>query len=168
MDQVMDFIDVYWGVSILGGLTVGTLINTVWISVKNYFSTKTNNVLVTAAIAAVDSALKKKDEETYAKAELILQNEYLQRGQVLLFKYINYLTVASKLDGAQKIELVQEAQALQIEFQGRFEGLATVISEGLVEAALEIISGNQEVAVSILDEAINSAGSLLDNYTEEE
>lgn len=168
MDQVIEFIEMYWGVTLFGGVTVGAVVMNIWLIIKMYFQNRTSNATQAAGIAAIDAVLKKQDEALYEKAELQLQNDFYQKTTALLFKYINYLTVASKLGGTEKIELVQEAQALQLEYKEQLTGLAEAVAAEAKEQVVEILDNNKGAAISILDSAIAGAGSLLEKYTTKE
>jgi hypothetical protein len=167
MEQIIEFMDAYWGVTVFGTVTVGTLITFSVLMARMIIKEKSNNVLVNLLMDKVADALKAKDSETYEKAQVVAENEYLQKSMALTFKYLNYLTVASKLDGAQKIELVEDAKALQDGYALKLVEIAAGVFEAEGDI-IEKLEANKNPIIEIIEDATEVAASLLDKYTVKE
>jgi uncharacterized protein YciW len=168
MEQVIQFMEVYWGVTLFGGITVGTLITFSVLMARQLIRERTKNVAINSLMDTVANALKAKDEVSYEKAQVIAENQYLKNAMALTFKYMNYLTVASRLEGAQKIELVEEAQALQKDYEAQLKEIAENVYEETKEDIKETLAEKGNPVMNVLVNATEAATSLLDKYSKEE
>lgn len=166
--EILSILETYWGFTLFGGVSVGLVVMNVWFLVKQYFTGRNNNVLLDTALSTIDQVLKRNHQEEYAKAELLLEQEYHKKVTALVFKYLNFLTVSSKLPADKKVELIEESQGIQVAFQQDMEQLLNAIKEDAVEKVQEIVSEHKATVTTLLDQTLASTTSLLDKYTAKE
>ena len=165
MEQLINFMEQYWGVTVVGGITVGTIFTFIIVQVRFMLKDKKKNVIITTLLTAAENVIGVNHQDELEKQKLIAHNEYMQKSQALLFKYIQYLTIASKLP-------IEEKQALQAETFGLvadYKDVVATFAQGAVaEIAADLIAGEKIEAADILEIAAEGAKSLLDKYTEKE
>ena len=162
MEQVIQFLEEYWGVSIAGGVTVGTLVTFIVVQVKailqsNLLRTQSNTQLNTSSaivkeIAEKYSALEQRHKELEAK------DRYLEQVNVATFKALSYIVIASKLP-------IEDKLALQDEFT-KLTAIKHTISEGVagVVAELPKVEVNQQAVAQTVETVVKAAGDLLSKY----
>jgi hypothetical protein len=162
MEQVIQFLEEYWGVSIAGGVTVGTLVTFIVVQVKailqsNLLRTQSNTQLTNSSelvkeIAQKYSALEQRHRELEAK------DRYLEQVNVATFKALSYIVIASKLPIEDKISLQEEFSKLSLVKPTISEGGAGIVPE------LPKVEVNQEAIVQTVDTVVKAAGDLLSKY----
>jgi hypothetical protein len=162
MEQVIQFLEEYWGVSIAGGVTVGTLVTFIVVQVKailqsNLLRTQSNTQLTNSTelvkeIAAKYSSLEQRHKELEAK------DRYLEQVNVATFKALSYIVIASKLPIEDKIALQEEFSKLSLVKPTISEGVAGIVPE------LPKVETNQEAIVQTVDTVVKAAGDLLSKY----
>lgn len=171
MEQVIEFLEKYWGVTLVGGTSVGTIITFIVIQIKTFAKDRAKNATINSLMDTVSNVVetfnKKTDTNEEEQAKLLAENEYLKKSQALTFKYLSYLTVASKLPIEEKLKLQEETQALQTDYKNKLTEIAEGVIKEVKEDIKEVIEEKKDEVVNILEEAVVQSGSLLDKYTKE-
>lgn len=132
IEQIIAFLEEYWGYSIVGGVTLGTIITFIVTQIKSLISSstfkKTIKNLTGELKTQYDEALKlldvikEKDVEkqalynelSKARKEQQEANEYYNKVQAAQFKAFSYIIMASKLTEGDKLELLEEFEKLKL------------------------------------------------------
>jgi hypothetical protein len=157
MEQVIQFLEEYWGVSIAGGVTVGTLLTFIVVQVKailqsNLLRTQSTSQLSSSAqlvkdIAQKYSALESRHQELEAK------DKYLELVNLATFKALSFIVIASKLP-------IEDKLALQAEFEKLKQPIASVVVKEEVKTEQPLVIN--EVVTNVVE----AAADLLSKYTE--
>jgi len=162
MEQVIQFLEEYWGVSIAGGVTVGTLLTFIVVQVKSILqfnalrmqstSQLSNSNQLVKDIAQKYTALESRHQELEAK------DRYLEQVNLATFKALSYIVIASKLPIEDKLSLQEEFNKLMT--------VKPVVSEGSagVTPALPKPVVSQEVVTQTVETVVKAAGDLLSKY----
>lgn len=190
IDQIIDFLEQYWGYSIVGGVTVGTIITFIITQIKSLVSSSTfkkltNNVVgslkeqYNEAIKLLD-VLKEKEAEKSALYDELMKvrneqqkaNEYYNQVQAAQFKAFSYIIMASKLTEGDKLELLAEFEKLKLPETPVVE--EPVVEENDFDKQLEIAEAQQEVVkeqvvavAEAIEATVEKAKTLFDKYTKE-
>ena len=164
MEQVIQFLEEYWGVSIAGGVTVGTLVTFIVVQIKailqsNLLRTQSTSQLSNSAqlvkdIAQKYSALEKRHQELEAK------DRYLEQVNLATFKALSYIVIASKLPIEDKLSLQEEFNKLATVKPIVSEGTAGIVFE---EPKSEVL---QQAVTQTVESVVKAASDLLSKYTE--
>ena len=162
MEQVIQFLEEYWGVSIAGGVTVGTLVTFIVVQVKailqsNLLRTQSNTQLNTSSAIVKDIAQKYSALEQRHK-ELEAKDRYLEQVNMATFKALSYIVVASKLPIEDKLSLQEDFNKLMAVKPAVSEGTAGVVPEA---PKAEV---TQEVVAQTVETVVKAAGDLLSKY----
>jgi hypothetical protein len=162
MEQVIQFLEEYWGVSIAGGVTVGTLLTFIVVQVKsilqfNLVRTQSTNQLSNSTQLVKDIAQKYTALESRHQ-ELEAKDRYLEQVNLATFKALSYIVIASKLPIEDKLSLQEEFTKLMT--------VKPVVSEGSagVTPALPKPIVSQEVVTQTVETVVKAAGDLLSKY----
>lgn len=162
MEQVIQFLEEYWGVSIAGGVTVGTLVTFIVVQVKailqsNLLRTQSTNQLTNSSALVKEIAEKYKALETRHQ-ELEAKDRYLEQVNLATFKALSYIVIASKLPIEDKLSLQQEFTKLM--------EIKTVISEGTAGVVPELpkVEVDQQAIANTVETVVKAAGDLLSKY----
>jgi uncharacterized membrane protein YgaE (UPF0421/DUF939 family) len=191
MEQIIKFLEEFWGVTIVGGLSVGTLITFVVVQIKSLIKDKHKNTNIdkvlnkteelcdelntreakrTEEIEALTAKVEVKQKEIEVKQKEIADREaYFEQVQAAIFKAISYLIVSSKLPTEDKI-------AIQTEFTNLLNNKKVEYQEILKDELADVQAATQaiveEVKTTIIPDAketvanvVNTTKSLLDKYT---
>jgi integrase len=172
MEQVIEFIEQYWGVTVAGGVTLGSIISFVIVQIKYILQAKTKDVEIQGLIQSVKSSVNlSKDikDETHKELEAILQgkqivleeNKYLKDTQAVMFKAISYLVIASKLPIEEKLALQEDFVRLK-ERNINIEQIHT--KEPVVPVVPEVVEKEEESIFDNVKEVVEKTKSLLDKY----
>ena len=109
MEQILNFFEQYWGYTLFGGITIGSLVMFAITAIKMFLALKKSkaetdeqNLTIKSLVATIES----KDKEQRAKElELEQQALYFQKIQAATFKSLSYLIMASKLSTEDKLAL---------------------------------------------------------------
>lgn len=190
IDQIIDFLEQYWGYSIVGGVTVGTIITFIITQIKSLVSSSTfkrltNNVVgslkeqYNEAIKLLD-VLKEKEAEKSALYDELMKvrneqqkaNEYYNQVQAAQFKAFSYIIMASKLTEGDKLELLAEFEKLKLPETPVVK--EPVVEENEFDKQLEIAEAQQEVVkeqvvavAEAIEATVEKAKTLFDKYTKE-
>jgi hypothetical protein len=162
MEQVIQFLEEYWGVSIAGGVTVGTLVTFIVVQVKailqsNLLRTQSSNQLSSSSALVKDIAQKYSALEQRHK-ELEAKDRYLEQVNMATFKALSYIVIASKLPIEDKLSLQEDFNKLM--------AVKPVVSEGTAGVVPETTKAEvtQEVVAQTVQTVVQAAGDLLSKY----
>lgn len=146
MDNLIEFLSKYWGYTIIGTVSVGTVVANVWAIIKMYIQLKRKTV--------EHSRTVQKYEDLQDKYNVQLQrNQYMDNVIATTFKAISYITMASKLSTDDKL-------ALQEDFSKLLNTTKAKISP-VVKAVTETVT---ETVVDIVEDTITQTDGLLTKY----
>ena len=162
MEQVIQFLEEYWGVSIAGGVTVGTLVTFIVVQIKailqsNLLRTQSSNQLSSSSALVKDIAQKYSALEQRHK-ELEAKDRYLEQVNMATFKALSYIVIASKLPIEDKLSLQEDFNKLMAVKPAVSEGTAGVVPE---TTKTEV---TQEVVAQTVQTVVQAAGDLLSKY----
>lgn len=162
MEQVIQFLEEYWGVSIAGGVTVGTLLTFIIVQVRSILQFNALRLQNTSQ-AANSSQLVKDIAQKYNALEarhqaLEAKDHYLEQVNVATFKALSYIVIASKLPIEDKLSLQEEFNKLMLVKPVVSEGSAGIVPE---QPKVEV---NQEAVAQTVETVVKAAGDLLSKY----
>lgn len=179
MEQIINFLEEYWGYTLVGGVSIGTLITFTITQIKTILKDKVKNKHIDTVVNTADNLctelnareerrdaeMKKLTEKVTAQQEEIAKKEeYFEQVQAVTFQAISYLVIASKLPTEDKI-------ALQEKFTTILNNKAVEYKEVLKD---EVVALKNEVVDKVIPDAkdtvtttISETKSLLDKYTKE-
>lgn len=161
MEGLIKFLEENWGVTIVGGVTIGSLIMFGISAIKMFLRDKIKNREVNAIVSdvltrtenAVMSITDRYNKTEKENQRLRAENEYLQRVVTSTFKAISYLTMASKLPTEEKIVL-----------QSEFTALMTPLKDRVEEAVVEVVEETKQDVTEVVKDVVEKAGNILDKY----
>lgn len=161
MEGLIKFLEENWGVTIVGGVTIGSLIMFGISAIKMFLRDKIKNREVNAIVSdvltrtenAVISITDRYNKTEKENQRLHAENEYLQRVVASTFKAISYLTMASKLPTEEKIVL-----------QSEFTALMTPLKDHVEEAVVEVVEETKQDVTEVIKDVVEKAGNILDKY----
>lgn len=166
MEGLINFLEENWGVTIVGGVTVGSLImfsiSAIKMFLRDKIRTREVNAVVSDVLTKAESAVVSVTDR-YNKTEkenrrLRAENEYLQRVVASTFKAISYLTMASKLPTEEKIVLQSEFTALMTPLKEQ------IVKDRVEEVVEEVVEETKQDVTEVVKEVVEKAGNLLDKY----
>lgn len=166
MEGLINFLEENWGVTIVGGVTVGSLIMFSISAIKMFLRDKIRNKEVNAVVSdvltkaesAVISVTDRYNKTEKENRRLRAENEYLQRVVTSTFKAISYLTMASKLPTEEKIVLQSEFTALMTPLKEQ------TVKDHVEEVVEEVVEETKQDVTEVVKEVVEKAGSILDKY----
>ena len=191
MEPILEFFEQYWGYTLFGGVTVGTLIAFVVTAVKFIMSNlklkdsngelvEGNKLLqgnINTLLAKLSEQANKLEESKQALqnsiAEKAKQNEYFNKVQATTFEALSYLLMASKLPAEDKASLMKKFNTLTntselqvIEASGKAEEKITdaLGQVNNISNKLDETKEKVETAVSTVATSVEKAQSLFDKY----
>lgn len=161
MEGLIKILEENWGVTIVGGVTIGSLIMFGISAIKMFLRDKIKNREVNAIVSdvltrtenAVMSITDRYNKTEKENQRLHAENEYLQRVVASTFKAISYLTMASKLPTEEKIVL-----------QSEFTALMTPLKDRVEEAVVEVVEETKQDVTEVVKDVVEKAGNILDKY----
>jgi hypothetical protein len=162
MEQVIQFLEEYWGVSIAGGVTVGTLVTFIVVQIKailqsNLLRTQSSNQLSSSS-ALVKNIAEKYESLEQRHKELEAKDRYLEQVNMATFKALSYIVIASKLPIEDKLSLQEDFNKLMAVKPTVSEGTAGVVPEA---PKAEV---TQEAVAQTVQTVVQAAGDLLSKY----
>lgn len=157
MEQIIQFLEEYWGVSIAGGVTVGTMITFIIVQVKSILLNNAKNAEVTQVIKTFNALTEKHSKLEQRYIALEQKHQYLEQVNLATFKALSFIVVASKLPSEDKIAL-----------QSEFAKLTTVAPKVIQEQPLEKlpVPETKDVVAETVQTVVQAASSLLTKYIE--
>ena len=179
MDIIINFLEQYWGLTLFGGVSVGTIVTFTITQIKVILKDKVKSKNLDTAVTTVDKLCSELDARTKAleeknnqlsteltkkNEEMIAKEQYFEKVQAATFQAISYLVIASKLPTEDKI-------ALQEKFTSVINDKAVQYKEMLTDevAAIKSEVTNNIIpdATATITETVEETRSLLDKYTKE-
>ena len=179
MESIINFLEQYWGYTLVGGVSLGTIITFTITQIKALIKDKVNGAKLEGASSKLEEAtntLIERDaafakERSDLETQLVKQQqeaqelaEYFEKVQAATFQAISYLVIASKLPTEDKVTLQEKFTEL----------LTTKVSEYHETLKDELSALQQEVNDKVLPDAIETVKttveetkSLLDRYKKE-
>lgn len=179
MEPIMNFLEQYWGYTLFGSLTLGTIITFVVTQIVSILKGKTKDKNLNTLLTALDDACAKLNEaqELCEQQEMKYQaqvqqhaasEKYLQEVISTMFKSISYLIIASRLPNEDKIELQSKFIELTNGKLEQYKEVVKDITENYLRPAVTEVK--EEIAddvIATLQSAVKNTASLLDKYTKE-
>ena len=167
MEWLINFMQQYWGVSVVGGVTVGGIITFAIVQIKYYRKDAKKNALIDTAVAAVEKSIAVNHASDLEKAQLQAENIYLKKTMTLLFKSTSFLISASKIPTEDKLVLEADFIELKDESIVLAKTLAIDVVEDIVEGGVQkAIDENATpiivAAVAVADKVVNLIGKYTD------
>lgn len=179
MEAIINFLEQYWGYTIFGGLSLGTISTFIITNIKTLIQNKAKNINIDNVVNKANELcieLTGKNAEQAAqitKLETLVRkqnqdmaerNEYFEKIQTATFQAISYLTIASKLPTEDKIALQQKfASIVQNKAVEYKEVLKDEVQAVKTEVETKVIPDAKET----IENTIEETKSLLDKYTKE-
>lgn len=173
MEQIIKFLEEYWGVAIFGAGGFGTLVTFTVAQIKALIQNKLRNnkqdALITDNKELRDELVTRDDARTaeYNKTQedykQLLQQyannqEYFEKVISVLFKAISHLILASKLPNEDKIAIMQQFESVSKQKIKEYtDKIEPIIKEEIVPDVKEIV-----------EQSVEQAKTLLDKYMQEE
>ena len=154
MEQIIQFLEEYWGVSIAGGITFGTIITFIVVQVKALLMNSLKNTQIGDVLFQTNQVVNTFQQLEQRHKVLEAQVKYSEQVNLATFKAIAYVVMASKLPIEEKLALQKE-----------FEKLKPVVSEGSAGVVPQV---KVEVTPQAVETVVKAAGDLISKYTKAE
>lgn len=173
MEGLISFLEQYWGYTLFGGFSIGSVITFTIAFVKVFKQNKGKNASFETVLNAVTdkyNMLTKQYEDIKVERDaLAARDKYNAEVQATTFKAISYLAMASKLPLEEKIIL-----------QADFNKLATITKQVVVtevkdivndtvnklkDIPVEVVAEHKETVADIVKNTVAQTNSLLNKYT---
>lgn len=165
MEQLIQFLEKYWGVTIVGGMTFGTIITFIVVQIKTFISDKLKNAEIDRLTTLVGDMIQQAKVSDQERTALEARNSYLERVQTVTFKAISYIVVASKLPTEDKLALQADFTKLAEDGAKLMEQVAatptTPTAKEFVESVVEEV---QEAIPEVIQEVATGTANLLSKY----
>ena len=184
MDAIINFLEQYWGYTLIGGASFGSIITFVIVQIKLIIKDKCKNkdidkVVNTSQTLCAEMQSNKSDQDK--KIDTLLtqlskqqqtieeRNEYFEKVQSAIFQALSYLAIASKLPTEDKIALQQKFASIlttkSTEYKQVLAGEVQTLKETLVSAKDDVENTIIPDAKKTIESTIEETKSLLDKYT---
>lgn len=160
MDKIISFLETYWGYTLVGTVTLGTVVANMGTLLKMYFQNKRKNKEYDTVVDKHNAIAEKyKDLEVKYK-EQVQRNEYMDRVVVTVFKAISYITMASKLPTEDKIVLQEDFTKLGASVKANIVSKVKENTGAVVESVIETVDD----VVDIVKDTVSQTDGLLTKY----
>lgn len=173
MEQIIRFLEEYWGVALFGAGGFGTLVTFTVTQIKaliqNKLRNKKQDALITDnnelrnELVTRDDARTAEYDKTQADYKQLLQQyannqEYFERVISVLFKALSHLILASKLPNEDKIAIMQQFETVSKQKIKEYtDKIEPIVKEEIIPDVKEIV-----------EQSVEQAKTLLDKYMQEE
>ena len=179
MEPIMNFLEQYWGYTLFGGLTLGTIITFVVTQIVSILKGRIKDKNLDTLLTSLDDACAKLNEAQTLREQQEMKyqaqvqqhaasEKYLQEVISTMFKSISYLIIASRLPNEDKIELQSKFIELTNGKLEQYKEVVKDITENYLRPAVTEVK--EEIAddvIATLQSAVKNTASLLDKYTKE-
>jgi hypothetical protein len=169
MEAIMNFLEAYWGYSLIGGVTIGTVVSGIYLNLKSLGVIKAGDTKTGKIVEQFEDKLniitEKYSQSEEDKQALILENDYLKKVIATTFKAVSYITLASKLPPDDKLALEADFTRLGDEAKATSLAVAKLTGTQFLDAAKTITKQNTESVLDIVATAVTQGKSILDKYT---
>lgn len=165
MEGLMEFLEQYWGLSIMGGVSLGTIVTFVIVQINLLRKDKKKNVVVDSLLKDATKLVDTINATNKENAALQEENNLMRQTQAVTFKAISYLVVASKLPNEEKIALQKDFNDLATVSK---QVAANTVKKVVVDAkatATDFVEEHTPEVTDVLKGAVNTASTLLKKYT---
>lgn len=154
--DIIGLLEQYWGVTIIGGFTVGMLITLIWCIIKyvpkilkSFKKTESIGNTMEKIVDRVDTSMSEQSKQLIELEQArIKDNQHYQKVVDVMFKTLTYLAMSSKLDNDDKIKLVEAMKDINKEVDQPIKVEEPVVEQVKEEVKEEPI---EELAETILD-----------------
>jgi hypothetical protein len=160
MDKIISFLETYWGYTLIGTVTLGTVVANIGTLLKMYFQNKLKNKAYDAVVDKHNVIAEKYKDLEVKYNEQVQRNEYMNRVIATVFKAISYITMASKLPTEDKIALQED-----------FTKLGKAVKENIVSkvkentgAVIESVIETVDDVADIVKDTVSQTDGLLTKY----
>jgi hypothetical protein len=173
MEAIIEFMQQYWGISVLGTTTVGAIITFIVTTLMSFSRDKKKNgtiEMLLAEIAKISTAAEAKvnaaaDKLTTAEQQLVVLGDRNKKNEMVtatIFETLSYIVVASKLPIEDKTALLAKyaelAKATAVE-------VVVAAAPSLLAAPGAVVAAPTVSPMEIIQKAVGTAASLLEKYT---
>jgi len=161
MDTIIQFLEKYWGYTLVGGMSLGTLVTFAWVQIKVLLGDKKKGFLVESLMSKLDEQIEKNQSLETTNVALVKQSESFQEVQAVTFKAISYLVLASKLPIEEKLALQEDFSKLKDTLIKQQSTAVKTEVKGIVDKSIE---ESKELATNVVVETVKQGQSLLEKY----
>lgn len=161
MDAIIQFLEKYWGYTLVGGMSLGTLVTFSWVQIKVLLGNKKKGFLVESLMSKLDEQIEKNKSLETTNVALVNQSESFQEVQAVTFKAISYLVLASKLPTEEKLALQEDFSKLKDTLIKQQSTSVKTEVKGIVDKSIE---ESKELATNVVVESVKQGQSLLEKY----
>lgn len=154
MEQIILFLEEYWGVSVAGGITFGTIVTFIVVQIKALLMNSLKNTQIGDVLFQTNQVVNTYQQLEQRHKALEAQVKYSEQVNLATFKAIAYVVMASKLPIEEKLALQKE-----------FEKLKPIVSEGTAEVVPQV---KVEVTPQVVETVVKATGDLISKYTKAE
>ena len=177
MEVILNFFEEYWGYTLFGGVTVGTLVMFVITAIKLFITMRKNKadnetlvdttLKVCSTLTSENTKLKDVIAETQKQLQesvqqRIAENKYFSQIQAVTFKSISYLIMSSKLSNEDKMNIYEEMSKLSNTSVEQLQESGKKIEEDV-----EALTTEAEKVEESVTNVIEKSKTLLDKYSKE-
>lgn len=161
MDAIIQFLEKYWGYTLVGGMSLGTLVTFAWVQIKVLLGDKKKGFLVESLMSKLDEQIEKNQSLETTNVALVNQSESFQEVQAVTFKAISYLVLASKLPTEEKLALQEDFSKLK---DTLIKQQSTAVKTEVKGIVVKSIEESKELATNVVVETVKQGQSLLEKY----
>lgn len=161
MDAIIQFLENYWGYTLFGGMSLGTLVTFVWVQIKVLLGDKKKGHVVESLMSKLDEQIEKNKNLETTNVALVNQSESFQEVQAVTFKAISYLVLASKLPTEEKLALQEDFSKLKDTLIKQQSTAVKTEVKGIVDKGIE---ESKELVTNVVVETVKQGQSLLEKY----
>lgn len=166
IDQMIIWLEANWGTAVFGTLSLGTVVTTLVVLVKQWIGNKAQGTKYEAMWNKSQDTLLKwsalYEAERAKSAEVSHENAFLKASQTVMFDALTKMALASKLDSDDKVSIVANIERLKLMEPAEIIKNVKETSETVMTNVAQELNENPAQTVA---NVINSASSLLDKYT---
>lgn len=179
MEGIINFLEQYWGYTIVGGVSFGSIITFTIAQIKSLIKDKNKSQQLTTAIDKADSLCEEinRREEAHKIERAQLENKISEQNQEIqaqtkytsevmatIFQAVSYLVIASKLPTEDKIALQEKFTALA---NTKLHEYKETVKDEVVALKSEVEQKIIPDATATVAQAVEETKSLLDKYSKE-
>lgn len=169
MEQIITFLEQYWGLTIFGGLSLGTIATFVFVQIKSLIGARNKNVIIDTLMAKMEALIVSNNALQEEHSIVVARNEYLERVQATTFKAISYLTMSSKLPVEDKLIIQTDINKLSEGIPSLLVAPAPAPVVAPKDSALHtivdgVVEANKETIVAVVGGAIAQTTNLIAKY----
>lgn len=162
MEGLIEFLEQYWGVTIVGGITIGTIATFILVQIRAFIRDKLKSAEIERLITFITKVKDDMNALEQSQSDTVAQNQYLQQVISTVFQTLAYLTIASKLPTEDKIVLQAKYAALAEEGNALF---AASVAPTLPNTTIAPVAAVVESAAEVVQAVVAGTTNLLSKYT---